>query len=120
VPHVRRDLLVPHVLEGSEMSRLAELMQQMKANENMASPMPTYRCHKEVWALKIKEIVPAENPTPRFAAILVPEGHFGPFTVTGEFVSKHNPQAGGYYVVYKNGYESFSPAQAFEEGYSRV
>jgi|HubBroStandDraft_1064217.scaffolds.fasta_scaffold34402_5 hypothetical protein len=103
------------------MGRLAELEEQMKANENTATLMPTYRCHKEVWALKIKEIVPnVDGGASDFGAVLVPEGHFGPFIVSREFVSKHNPQVGGYYVVYKDGYKSFSPAQAFEEGYSRA
>jgi hypothetical protein len=30
------------------------------------------------------------------------------------------PQPGGYFVVYKDGYKSFSPAKAFEEGYTRI
>ena len=38
----------------------------------------------------------------------------------GTWLDKHNPAVGGYYVVYKDGYESFSPAQAFEEGYARI
>ena len=29
------------------------------------------------------------------------------------------PHVGGYYVLYEDGYESFSPAKAFEEGYTR-
>jgi hypothetical protein len=33
---------------------------------------------------------------------------------------KHSPEAGGYYVQYKDGYTSFSPAEAFEEGYTRL
>ena len=33
---------------------------------------------------------------------------------------KHQPTVGGYYVVYKDGYKSFSPADAFESGYTRV
>ena len=41
----------------------------------------------------------------------------GPHTLAG---TKHDPQAGGYYVVYADGYQSFSPAQAFEEGYTRI
>ena len=32
-------------------------------------------------------------------------------------MEKHKPHAGGYYVVYDDGYKSFSPAKAFEEGY---
>jgi hypothetical protein len=31
---------------------------------------------------------------------------------------KHKPQVGGYFVQYRDGYKSFSPAAAFEEGYS--
>jgi hypothetical protein len=43
-----------------------------------------------------------------------------PFRVDAEYVRKHNPQAGGYYVVYQDGYKSFSPADAFEGGYTRI
>ena len=41
-------------------------------------------------------------------------------SVFKEFMDKHSPQVGGYYVVYKDGYKSYSPAQAFEEGYKRA
>lgn len=52
-------------------------------------------------------------------AILVPEDErLGEIIVNHAYVRKHNPQVGGYYVVYADGYESFSPAQAFEEGYT--
>jgi bacterioferritin-associated ferredoxin len=37
-----------------------------------------------------------------------------------EFVDKHKPQVGGYIVIYDDGYTSFSPAKAFEEGYTRI
>ena len=47
------------------------------------------------------------------------EGYI-PFMVDAEYVRKHNPQIGGYYVVYEDGYKSFSPAKAFEEGYSPI
>jgi hypothetical protein len=33
---------------------------------------------------------------------------------------KHAPQVGGYYVRYPDGYESWSPAKAFEEGYTEA
>ena len=38
--------------------------------------------------------------------------------VNKSFMDKNQPQEGGYYVKYKGGYESYSPAKAFEEGYS--
>ena len=37
--------------------------------------------------------------------------------VDNAYMAKHDPQIGGYYVKYKDNYESFSPSQAFEEGY---
>ena len=54
-------------------------------------------------------------------AIITPEEEgFASFPVSRRYVLKHNPQVGGYYVVYADGYKSWSPAQAFEEGYTRV
>ena len=35
-----------------------------------------------------------------------------------EYVAKHKLEVGGYYVVYEDGYKSFSPASAFESGYT--
>lgn len=54
-------------------------------------------------------------------AIITPEeGGYAAFPVSRKYVIKHNPQVGGYYVVYSDGYKSWSPSQAFEEGYTRV
>ena len=33
-------------------------------------------------------------------------------------VAPRAPEVGGYYVVYEDGYKSFSPAGAFESGYT--
>ena len=89
--------------------------------------MPRYRCHKEVWALKIAEIVfdheiaTIEGRETDGTAMITPvENGFSPFKVDAEYVRKHKPQVGGYFVVYKDGYKSFSPAVAFEDGYSLV
>lgn len=81
--------------------------------------MPKYRCHKEVHALKIAHI--AAWQTDVGGGILTPaEPGYAPFSVSAEYMNKHNPQVGGYYVVYKDGYKSFSPADAFEEGYTLI
>lgn len=77
-----------------------------------AQEMPRYTCHKQVWALKIKA-VDGETLTP------ADEG-YAPFNVDAEYLGKHRPEVGGYYVVYADGYKSYSPAKAFEEGYSRA
>lgn len=86
--------------------------------------MPRYECHKKVWALKIKSIVidgAGEDRESDGSAMITPEDiGFAPFKVDHEYMAKHKPTAGGYYVVYEDGYKSFSPAEAFESGYTRI
>lgn len=74
--------------------------------------MPKYKCHKEVWALKIKEI--------HDATLVFSDEGYAPIEVGDEYMIKHKPEVDGYYVVYKDGYKSFSPAEAFEGGYTKV
>lgn len=112
-----------------------EAMKVAKECENTATPMPQYQCHKKVWALKIKEVVRAPLPTIAeleqilsndadpmevVGGFIVPEGQFAPIGVPTKFMDQHKPEAGGYLVFYKDGYRSFSPAEAFEEGYARI
>lgn len=74
--------------------------------------LPRYKSHKEVQALKIADVD---------GVYLTPEDpRFKPFEVSQAYIERHKPQVGGYYVVYADGYESFSPAPAFEEGYTLV
>ena len=89
--------------------------------------MPRYKCHKEVWALKIKAIeqAPANEEAPAGSGgtwLLIPEdAGYGPVRVPHySYYEKHSPQVGGYYVVYDDGYKSYSPAKAFEDGYTRL
>lgn len=57
----------------------------------------------------------------RGTAVIHPvEDGYAPFEVDVAFLKKHNPHVGGYYVVYADGYKSFSPADAFEEGYTLI
>lgn len=80
--------------------------------------MPRYRCHKEVWALKIAGI---ENLADGGARITPAEEGYASFEVDAAYMAKHQPQVGGYYVVYPpDGYCSWSPAAAFESGYTRI
>lgn len=77
--------------------------------------MPVYKCHKKVWALKIAGIVGDQHGGWYFQPA---EPGYGMVPLSPEYVAKHKPEVGGYYVVYEDGYTSFSPAEAFEEGYS--
>jgi hypothetical protein len=92
------------------------------ANQEMtmlaSREMPQYQSHKKVWALKIKAV----ELRPANGHIIHPEDavYYAPFEVSDDYVQKHNPQAGGYYVVYEDGYKSYSPAAAFESGYTAI
>lgn len=89
--------------------------------------MPKYRSHKVVHALKIKSIVldtdearKEGRETDGSATITPEEDGYAPFKVDHDYVNKHQPQVGGYFVVYEDGYKSWSPAEAFEQGYTRI
>ncbi len=85
------------------------------------TPMPRYKCHKEVWALKIAEIRVDDVDLATNGATITPGDYgYAPFRVDAAYLKKHAPKVGGYYVVYDDGYKSFSPAKAFEEGYTRL
>lgn len=110
--------------EKKERSKL--FTKGLKMNDVQAQ-MPQYQCHKKVWALKIKEVIldtelaRQENRETTGGATIVPEDSgFASFQVNYEYVNKHNPQVGGYYVVYEDGYKSWSPAEAFESGYKKI
>ena len=81
--------------------------------------MPRYECHKKVWALKIQSI----NIGTDGGTITPADEGFLPFDVDAEWVSKrYHPAQGdlGYYVVYDDGYLSWSPTEAFEKGYTLI
>ncbi len=90
--------------------------------------LPLYLCHKKVRATKIIKLEPAAGDRPAGpndetdgGAIITPaEVGFGRIRVDRDYVKKHSPTVGGYYVIYEDGYKSFSPAKAFEEGYTRA
>jgi len=88
-----------------------EMLMQMGGVE-----LPKYKCHKVVRAAKITAFRGDGNPHP----VLV----FGEINATTtqppQWHEKHQPHVGGYYVVYDDGYVSFSPAAAFESGYTRA
>jgi hypothetical protein len=101
----------------------AERIAEVELMSHTQTPMPCYQSHKKVWALKIAtiELLPVKHPDEVPAAIITPaEPGYGPFFVDSVYMGKHDPKVGGYYVQYADGYKSWSPAQAFEEGYTRI
>lgn len=88
--------------------------------EAASEEMPRYRCHKEVCALKIGAlefradgsamISTAKQTVPLF---------YG--TKPGWKDRWHGGEDDlGYFVRYDDGYESWSPTKAFEDGYTRI
>lgn len=84
-----------------------------------ATPMPKYRCFKEVWALRIASVtldrVDRTTDENQIVTVAFDDKVFAPITIN--LFGKPTPSAGWYYIVYEDGYKSFSPARAFEEGY---
>lgn len=78
--------------------------------------LPSYKSHKIVYALKIKVV----NVEDGMIGIVPEDDRYAEFQVDSAYYDKHKPQAGGYYVVYEDGYKSWSPAEAFENGYTKI
>lgn len=78
--------------------------------------LPLYQCHKQVRAAKIAKVDTSfVRPEISFE-----DASLAPVSVDAAWVAKHQPQAGGYFVVYADGYRSYSPADAFEDGYTAI
>lgn len=95
--------------------------------------LPVYQSHKKVCAAKIKEVVTQNTPMLnelrlKFSldADVEPVSVDAAWVVSRVFKGKApqstyelaNACVGGYFVVYDDGYTSWSPAKAFEDGYT--
>ena len=89
----------------------------MTAHENAflgVKELPRYRSHKEVHALKITAVKTGCNGNK-----LSFEGDYEDKLVE-DTTSRPTPRVGWYMIVYSDGYISFSPAEQFEEGYTKI
>lgn len=83
------------------------------------SLLPKWQCHKVVAAARIGAV--RFEPPMDFGQVFVEtDGTAMGLAMDEAWMRKHNPQPGGYFVVYQDGYISYSPAEAFEEGYTRL
>lgn len=75
-------------------------------------PLPQYICHKVVGAAQVATV---QALTPRHTRLHTGYGHF-------DLVNRADTvfEIGGYVVEYENGYTSYSPAAAFEAGYTLI
>ena len=74
--------------------------------------LPRYRSHKIVQASQIKHMDYGLD-------YVILHLEHGQVDVPYEWIEKHSPFVGGYYVVYPDKYVSFSPKGAFESGYTK-
>ena len=83
-----------------------------EGSDDAAMEMPKYKSHKEVWALEIATI---EDNKLSFT-----DHGYAPIKADREMWARYTPKPGDFYVVYADGYKSFSPRKAFLEGYTRT
>lgn len=74
-----------------------------------------FQSHKIVSAGKINQVYSAAH-----IGVEQADGSNLTTDVPANFFARGTPASGDYYVVYDDGYASWSPAKAFEEGYTRV
>ena len=73
-----------------------------------------WKCHKTVHAGKIVGL----KYDGLFVNLELDDGQI--VAVDTEWANKHDVEDNGYYVVYEDGYASWSPAEPFEEGYTLI
>jgi hypothetical protein len=87
--------------------------------ETVKTNLPKWKCHKVVEAARIALIGTATPGGSRIVPLILvlPDGSSVEQQVTADYIAKHKPEAGGYFVRYDDSYASYSPAGAFESGY---
>jgi hypothetical protein len=84
--------------------------------------LPLYTCHKQVRALEIRTIgAYSYEPSPEarlVREVVFADPAYPPLKLDESLFARYVPMPGDYYVVYEDGYQSFSPRKAFLEGYS--
>lgn len=83
--------------------------------------LPVYQCHKQVRAAKIIDIrTMGSIHKTDFYHLHLDDATIAFMQVTPDWYQKHRPSVGGYFVQYEDGYQSYSPARAFESGYTKL
>ena len=87
-------------------------------DEQTAVQLPQWKCHKLVYADKIVHIS-SNHPVFGVRWKLECGGIVQSDDVT-ELIKRGGPVVGDYFVEDEDGYKSWSPAKAFEDGYTRI
>lgn len=86
--------------------------------------LPRWQSHKKVWGDKVVAVEKAGFGPQRitddtFKDWVLANGAKVPVSFELNHRGGRDP-VGGYYVLYEDGFESWSPAEAFEKGYTRI
>lgn len=96
----------------------------LDVDTTVSTQLPRWKSHKEVWGDRIAEIHQAgpddELQSVDDSGIRWVLDCRGVIFVTKDLIARGQPQVGDYFVQYDDGYKSWSPAQPFEEGYTRL
>jgi hypothetical protein len=77
--------------------------------------LPKWQSHKTVWAGKVAAVSEKEG----IPSLILDLGDDQTNIAVGQaWLDRHKPEVGGYFVLYADGYRSYSPAKAFEEGHT--
>jgi hypothetical protein len=79
--------------------------------------VPSYISHKVVQALPIKEVI-STGADMGGDVVFADFQRYGTLHCEAKMFSRYVPQPGDYLVFYEDGYKSFSPKKAFEDGYT--
>lgn len=93
-----------------------EIQEPLSEKEMAQAQLPDWKCHKVVRAAEIVGIHYPGDGTTSLILMGVPDA----LPVGEAYMEKHNPDMGDYYVLYEDGYESASPPEAFENGYTQL
>ena len=104
--------LAAELQEGLE--EIRDNPEDLKRTEVSPTDLPRYKCHKTVQAFKIASMESLSNGDILLTGIDTAHSRI----VDAAYVDKHHPRIGGYYVRYHDRYQSWSPARAFESGYT--
>jgi hypothetical protein len=91
-----------------------------KADPAPQMEMPRYVSHKKIWALEISSVTHKTDGGGDWILEFADKGYAPKiFSGNDDIFARYKPVAGDFYVVYQDGYKSFSPRKAFLEGYTR-
>lgn len=82
--------------------------------------MQKYKCHKEVQAAEIHMISEGKDGTETIITFDDYEPMHFSYDDYRKMIARYQPKRGDFLVIYEDGYQAFSPRDAFLNGYSKI